>query len=318
MSQLFETIAHLFHPRSSNNHRAKILHPDGFFALLVIAVVVSVGLHRITPYLNSKGAILGYSSTISIQTVIDETNAQRVKLGLPKVEYNETLSRAAQAKANDMLANQYWSHYSPSGKSPWEFMKEVDYTYNVAGENLARDFMQTDDMMRAWMNSPTHRENIINPRFHDIGIAVVNGKLNGSETTLVVQMFGTQLGSNIASSKVDGQAEKIEIEQVPVPRSSTDTIAQSDISNPSTTQSVLALSLEQITLPKESPLISPLYLSKAMFLAIIILIVSVLIYDFMIVSNQRTVRFVGKNFAHIALFLTVSFLIVFFKSGTIQ
>lgn len=322
MSVLSETLAHLFHPRSSNNHRAKILHPDGFLLFFLIITVASFSLNKLSPIFNSSGAVLGYSSTITVQKVIDGTNKERAKQGLPPLVYNEQLSQAAQAKAHDMFENQYWAHFSPSGKSPWEFMKAVHYTYYVAGENLARDFMQTDDMMKAWMNSPTHRENIVNAKYQDIGIGVVNGVLKGSETTLVVQMFGTEL-SSVANARLDNKAERIEIEQVPVPKLNGKVAAAND-ANPSTNsnglspQLVLALSLEQINLPKESPLLSPLHISKALFLAIIILIVSVLIYDYVIATNRRTVRFVGKNFGHIALFLTVSFLILFFKSGNVM
>lgn len=320
MSVLSEAIAHLFHPRLSNNHRAKILHPDGFLLLFLIITIASFSINRLTPLLGSNGGVLGYSSTITIQKVIEETNAERAKSGLPALVLNQQLNQAAEAKARDMFDEQYWAHYSPSGKSPWEFMKAAQYTYYVAGENLARDFLQTDDMMTAWMNSPTHRENIVNPKYQEIGIAVLDGVLNGSETTLVVQMFGSQL-SAIGSSEVDNRAERIEIEQVPIPEIGDARQSPSfGLSNQAvlTPRSVLALSLEQITLPRHSPLLSPLHISKALFLAIIIMIVSVLLYDFVIVTNRKTVRFVGKNFGHIALFLTVSFLILFFKSGTIQ
>ncbi|MEO8581239.1 MAG: CAP domain-containing protein [Patescibacteria group bacterium] len=317
---LVESFVHLFHPRSSNNHRPRIIHPEGFFVLFLIITIASLGIEQVIPRLNTmrdSGGVLGYSSTITQLKVIDGTNKEREKLGLPDLVPNELLSQAAEAKANDMFAHQYWAHYSPSGKSPWEFLKEVKYTYYVAGENLARDFMQSDDMMKAWMNSPTHKENIINPKYHDIGIAVVNGTLNGTQTTLVVQMFGTQL-NGIADSKIDKNGQHIEIEQVPVPQISGAVDAAPVPLAGSNGSSVLALSLQRLNLPSESRLLSPLYVLKAIFLAVIILVVSVLFYDFIIINDRKTVRFVGKNFAHIALFLTVSFLILFFKSGNIQ
>lgn len=317
MSSLFETLAHLLHPRMSNNHRPRIIHPEGFLLLFLIIGAATVMIDKVLPRLStSEGSVLGYSSTINQNKVVEATNSERQKQGISILTANARLNKAAQAKAEDMFANQYWSHYSPSGKSPWEFIKAVDYTYYVAGENLARDFMQTEDMVKAWMNSPTHRENILNPKYQEIGIAVVNGTLNGTETTLVVQIFGTPL-SGTTEAQIGSGSETIAIEQVPVPRVSgaLDFVSEQFTNSNS---SVLALSLQNLNLRPESPALSPLYLLKAVFLAVIMLVVSVLTYDFVIVSNRSTVRFVGKNFAHIALFLTISFLILFFKSGSIQ
>lgn len=316
MSSLLDTLAHLLHPRTSNNHRPRIIHPEGYLLLFLVVSVAAIGI-QLLPRLPNQAAILGYSSTITSDKVIDSTNQERQKMGLQELLENDQLSRAAQAKANDMLEKQYWSHYSPTGKSPWEFLKSEDYTYFVAGENLARDFMQTEDMIKAWMNSPTHRENIVNPKYREIGIAVVNGTLNGTETTLVVQMFGTPL-SGAADSLIDEEAQQIAIEQVPFPEEAEFNNQEILAGSQTDQSSVLALSLQNLALPSHSPLLSPLYLLKAVFLAVIMLVVSVLTYDFVIVNNRQTVRFVGKNFAHIALFLTVSFLVLFFKSGTVM
>lgn len=320
---LFETVAHLFHPRKSNNQRPRIIHPEGYLLFFFILTSFSIAIHQLSPWIFSRraGGILGYSSTITQQKVIDQTNALRRREGLTDLQFNEYLSQAALAKARDMFRDQYWSHYSPSGKSPWEFIKASNYTYSVAGENLARDFLQTEDMMTAWMNSPTHRENIVNPRYQDIGIAVVNGELNGVETTLVVQMFGTQLNPGGPIADVDDKAENIEVEQIPVPKVSIvadNTIITESRDLNAANGGVLALTIESLSLPKNSLLYSPLHVTKALSLAVIMIIVSVLTYDFVIVNNRKTVRFVGKNFAHIALFITISFLILFFKSGNVM
>ena len=273
------------------------------------------------PGFSQKGGVLGYSSTITQQKVAEKTNEERRKLGLSELTVNEVLAKAAEDKARDMFQAQYWSHYSPSGKSPWDFMKAEKYVYSVAGENLARDFLETDDMMKAWMNSPTHRENIVNPRYHDIGIAVVNGRLNGVETTLVVQMFGTQLNGSVASAQLGQAGERIEIEEVPIPQQAgilkETFVPDSGEVSPDTTKPILALSLQSLTLNPQSPLLSPLRVLKAIFLAIIILVLSVLVYDFVIAENRQTVRFVGKNFGHIALFLAIFFLVLLFKGGVV-
>lgn len=343
MFWLFETVAHLFHPRRSNNHRPRILHPEGFAALGVLAIIAGTVIHQLPSLTQHTGNILGFSSTITTSTVVEHTNLERQRLGLPPLRLDGVLSQAAAAKASDMFADQYWAHFSPSGETPWDFMKSAGYRYTVAGENLARDFMETDDMVRAWMNSPTHRENIVNDRYSDIGIAVVNGTLNGVETTLVVQMFGTTAGSQVAAARISdtavnehpatiqesapAQEESVAIDQpvqvqqvaqraaVPAPPEVMHYLTARETQN---NQAVLASAVMGHLIPKESPaLLSPLHLTKAFFLAMLIIVMSVLVYDTLVVGHMGTVRFVGKNAAHIFLFMTVFFLVILFRGGVI-
>jgi uncharacterized protein YkwD len=95
-----------------------------------------------------------------------------------------------------MMSENYWSHNSPSGKSPWVWFNQAGYNYVYAGENLAKDFGSTSRMMEAWMASPTHKENIVSPKYEEIGIAVVPGNIGGQDTVLVVQLFGAQNGGS--------------------------------------------------------------------------------------------------------------------------
>jgi len=318
---ILETFAHLFHPRRSNNHRPRILHPEGFLLLFVIAGALALVVHQSPLLLPNESSILGYSSSINSVNVIQKTNETRKKQGLTELRHNPVLSKAATAKAENMFQEQYWAHYSPAGKGPWDFMKTYGYSYSVAGENLARDFLETDDMMVAWMNSPTHRENIVNPKYSEIGIAVVDGVLNGVETTLVVQMFGTPLQTaNKPQLDVAGETT---IETVPF---SEQLLAQSDAQlivqqntevNTDIQPDILALSLKTLRLEQVPPILSPLHILKAFFLAIILLVILVLVYDTIVVNDRKTVRFVGKNLAHISLFLSVFFLVLLFKSGLV-
>ena len=189
-SGLLAHLAHLFTPRRSNNHRPKILHPDFLVYLGITAVgfFALVNTFRFFPSLHNS--VLGFASDITVDQVVTYTNQQRSKQGLQPLTLNTQLSAAALAKAQDMLDHQYWAHTSPQGKEPWDFIKSAQYSYQVAGENLARDFHTTTAMVKAWMASPTHKANIMNAKYEEIGVAVVNGKLEGFETTLVVQMFG--------------------------------------------------------------------------------------------------------------------------------
>lgn len=329
MQSVREAMLHLFHPRYSNHHRPRILHPEGFAMLFLFVLIFSLSIKNISSAVFNYRHILGFSSTISTETVIQGTNAERAKLGLGELQYNQVLSLAAQEKAKDMFEHQYWAHYSPQGKTPWDFMKSSGYRYVVAGENLARDFLDTGDMVQAWMNSPTHRENVINPRYQDIGVAVVNGTLNGVETTLVVQMFGSVSRNTVTSAETSTTQAQVTPQPAQPVLAETDilenspeiqqqlpeqTVANTQAEEPET--QVLAESLLRLT-ETPPPLLSPLHISKAFFLAIIILVVMVLIYDTMIIDSYQTVRFVGKNLAHIALFSLIFFLVLLFKGGVI-
>ncbi|MBA3284597.1 MAG: CAP domain-containing protein, partial [Nitrosopumilus sp.] len=128
---------------------------------------------------------------MSITKLYDLTNQEREKAGLQPLTYNDKLAQAAQQKANDMFAKNYWAHYGPNNENPWQFILGAGYDYEYAGENLAKNFLFSKGVVDAWMNSPTHKENMVRKEYTDIGFAVVNGMLNGEETTLVVQMFGT-------------------------------------------------------------------------------------------------------------------------------
>lgn len=134
--------------------------------------------------------IFGYSSTITVPQVLSAVNAERQSAGLESLKLNDALSAAAQAKANNMIANSYWAHTSPSGEEPWDFINQSGYRYRKAGENLARNFAATPEMIEAWLVSPTHRENLLGAEYQDTGIAVLQGEMDGVPTTLVVQMFG--------------------------------------------------------------------------------------------------------------------------------
>ena len=138
--------------------------------------------------------ILGYATDVKVNDLLFYTNDLREKKGLADLTLNETLSKAANAKANDMFKEDYWAHTSPSGKEPWDFIIGTGYDYIYAGENLAVDFSKSKDVVVAWNNSPSHRDNLLSPKYNEIGFAVVNGELQGRKTTLVVQMFGYQRG----------------------------------------------------------------------------------------------------------------------------
>lgn len=268
----------LFIPQERNNHRALLLHPS-FLGIIIAVYLLNQSLIKSLSIL--KPGILGYSSEITVQKVLDQTNLERQKLGLAPLKYNASLSDSAVLKAEDMFQNNYWAHNSPDGKSPWDFFQQAGYHYSVAGENLARDFYDTESMLKAWMNSPTHRENIVNSQYQEIGIGVVNGVLNGVKTTLVVQHFAT-----------------------PTPQ-------QSQVTQTPTSPQALG-SVVQVT-----PKINPLLLSKILGTVIFGLIVTVLIIDSYITLKNNTSRFTGSSAGHIGFLMVILMLLIFTRQGTI-
>lgn len=133
-----------------------------------------------------------YSVSNFEQTLVTLTNADRTASGDSSVVMNAALSAAAQKKANDMIANQYFSHVSPSGVAPWYWFTESSYTYIYAGENLAMDFYTPATLEAAWMASPTHRANILNAKYKDVGFGIAQGTYQGKPAIFIVEFFGTK------------------------------------------------------------------------------------------------------------------------------
>lgn len=123
------------------------------------------------------------------------TNEARAADDLGELHVDEKLTRAAQAKAEDMAEKGYFAHVSPDGTTPWYWIIREEYLYVYAGENLAVNFDESEDVVEAWLASPTHRFNIMKRQYTDIGIGIATGTYKGREATFVVQMFGAPAAS---------------------------------------------------------------------------------------------------------------------------
>jgi len=130
-------------------------------------------------------------STILPAIVVELTNEERATVAARPLQRNSVLDEAATRKAEHMAQEGYFAHYSPEGVSPWYWFDTVDYTYAHAGENLAIHFTDSGEVVEAWMNSPTHRANIVNNNFTEIGVGTARGTYQGYDTVFVVQLFGT-------------------------------------------------------------------------------------------------------------------------------
>lgn len=123
--------------------------------------------------------------------IIALTNAERADSKVGALTEQAQLDHAAQAKARDMAAQGYFAHVGPDGTEPWAWIANAGYNYRYAGENLAVRFVDSKDVVNAWMASPTHRVNIVKPVYTDIGVGVAEGLYLGQPATFVVQYFAT-------------------------------------------------------------------------------------------------------------------------------
>ncbi|MBH1979917.1 CAP domain-containing protein [Candidatus Saccharibacteria bacterium] len=161
-------------PHRENQYKPHLIRRHG---LLVICVVVL--LVQLITNLNYFRNILGTENQVSVADLLVDTNTERQKAGLEPLTLDTRLSDAAYMKAKDMLANEYWSHSSPTGVQPWKWLGDADYNYSYAGENLARNFNSSRGVVSAWMASPSHRENILKKQYQDVGFATVDGTMDG-------------------------------------------------------------------------------------------------------------------------------------------
>ena len=196
---------HSFIPGPHNEFKPKALHKKHLFkygAFLIFTKMVILSILFIFP-------ASGLFGEMSSRVILDELNTERIFQGLEPLQFNDKLYVAAGEKANDMVVYNYFDHFSPTGVSPWYWIKKNNYIYTYAGENLAMDFFDSEDLMKGWMNSKTHRENILNKYFKDAAIYVKKGKINNNETILVVLMFGKQKVIQ-APSKIVAQINPVE------------------------------------------------------------------------------------------------------------
>ena len=182
-------LKHIFIPTKHNHYHPHAVRWTGL-AVLLMAVTFTNSVYN---WQHARAfQVLGYATSISPYEVINLTNQQRAGNGLAALNTDSQLMQAAQAKAQDMFAHDYWAHVSPTGTQPWYFMTNAGYAYAAAGENLAKDFNTSGGVVSGWMNSAGHRANILNGAYRDVGVAVMNGVLQGAETTVVVAMYGSR------------------------------------------------------------------------------------------------------------------------------
>ena len=267
-----------FLPHQDTHKKAHLISWEAILIYILLFILLQVGF-SIVGY--TKPGVLGISANLDQKKLIELTNQEREKLGLVPVLENSALDKAAALKAQNMFDENYWAHFAPSGKTPWDFILGSGYKFTYAGENLAKNFYSSDEVVKAWMASTTHRENLLNPKYQDIGIAVVEGVLNGQKTTLVVQEFGTTQG--IASQPLVNVSGK-----------------QTVVSAKEYNQKPEFLAAVQ-TLPSGKPLVDPYLILRTASLGLISLMVILLLVDFIVLKKRGVFRIASSRVAHMAI-----------------
>lgn len=283
---MIEFLSPLFIPKESNNHRAKLLHHTNLLLTILFLILTSFFLNAVKITFPS---ILGVKADIASEELLLLTNKERQNAGIQPLVLNNKLSEAAEKKAEDMLEYDYWAHNSPTGKTPWVFIKSSGYEYVYAGENLARGFASAPEIIKAWMASPNHRANMLSSNYLDVGFAVKAGELKGEETILIVEEFGN-LHMPIAKDK--------NIQEVAV-------ASDADFAN------------KKAVSVNKKPFINILSFSHNITAAIVFIFIFVFLLDMIIIERKKAVRFVGHNIDHILYLLLILVLVGILSKGVI-
>ncbi|MCK9351827.1 MAG: CAP domain-containing protein [Candidatus Paceibacterota bacterium] len=203
-------------------HRGNEYKPHFFRLPAVLATASLIGLLFLFAASLSTIIIKGSSQLGAVisSVLVDLANTDRTANNLGGLSSNPVLEKVAQMKADDMAAKEYFAHTSPEGKSPWYWFRQAGYQYSFAGENLAVYFSDSTEVEKAWMNSPTHRANILNSKFTEVGIAMARGKYRGVDTVYVVQVFGrpsTRSVATVAAANIPVQNETKPLPEVKKP-----------------------------------------------------------------------------------------------------
>jgi len=207
---MIEKIKSIFFPCQENKYKPKFLETKFLVGYLIFLLLLKIIVIPFFIYFPQSA----FFAQISKSALIFLTDEKRKENGLPPLKENPILNESAFLKADDMLEKGYFSHNSPEGTSPWYWFKKTGYDFKLAGENLAIGFLDSEEVIEGWYNSPSHRANLLNPNYQDIGIAVLNGDFQGNETTIVVQLFGTEKPQ---IPPVETKEEKISVEKIEPP-----------------------------------------------------------------------------------------------------
>ncbi|MCK5357772.1 MAG: hypothetical protein KAJ48_05195, partial [Elusimicrobiales bacterium] len=247
-----------FIPHSGNCHKPKFLHPKSLMTIALIVLLIKAATVGFLFLSYPQGARV--SSQI-VSRVLELVNADRIKAGFGALAVNQALTASALAKADNLIANDYFAHTCPDGRKPWDWIDRGQYQYLFVGENLAMNFTTADSVHIALMNSPSHKQNILNDRYNDVGIAMVSGQINGQQTNVLVQHFAARNNPHAAIAAIKDSSAGTTKETVlpPLPgveQEKTEPAPAVDANEPAVKQKIAALEKEALPLPPLPPAIA--------------------------------------------------------------
>lgn len=202
---MLERLKNFFIPHEGNSFAPHSLQKQAMLVMSLLIFITFLGTNlQSLLWTSSKWMV----STVLPGVIVELTNDERADNNLPALKRNSVLDEAAKMKAQDMAKNEYFAHYSPTGVSPWHWFAEANYNFIHAGENLAIHFTDSSDVVDAWMESPTHRANIVNANYKEIGVGTAEGTYQGFKTVYVVQLFGAPAATPAVAAAVAPEPAK--------------------------------------------------------------------------------------------------------------
>ena len=178
-----------FIPHKENNYHPHILHTKRAVLYGSLFVMLKVFIIGFVAFLPVEVFVLPDVLAEEQKQIIKLTNDVRKNNGRSALSEADKLNASAQLKADDMSAKQYFAHAEDS-KTLSSWLHEVGYSYRAAGENLAVGFSSAEDIVNAWVNSPTHYANLVDKDYQDVGVGLSGGIFNGEPTVYIAQHFG--------------------------------------------------------------------------------------------------------------------------------
>lgn len=255
----------------NSGQNTSLIKPHAIGLLLISFLAVKLLIALVLPVNRATLA-----SDLSIDNILQAVNAQRSLRNLITLNTNDKLGFAAQSKSDDMQTRHYFAHVDPDGHYIWDKITAAGYTpYLELGENLAIEFYDTDSLISAWMNSPTHRANLLNDGFKDQGMGLTFGNtaLNQYHSA-IANTFGTLAPAPKPKTPAAPKepvsapvaAPKPPVVQVPKPKTlgneqkSTSTPQQNSI--PTTTPEIIPSTTPSTTAPTTTAETTPVVLPE--------------------------------------------------------
>lgn len=177
--------------RTGAHHKKSKQYHKSYWPYIPMLAIIGLGL-TFNTFISHPRAVLGWQQNLNQESLLLETNTERLTNSRQALQLNDKLSKAAQLKALDMVQRDYWSHSTPGGKQPWTFIVAADYQYSTAGENLAYGFTSAEGVLNGWMHSKEHKANLLDTSYSEVGFGVAQSPnfMGKGSQVVVVAMYG--------------------------------------------------------------------------------------------------------------------------------